>query len=92
MSQEDIHRLAVAAADKEAAAFELDHAELNLQEAVAVALEHGTDVDIIAEVADLDPEEVLNLAGAPDELALISLDEVGTAPSADPSTPLSDIV
>ncbi len=92
MSQEDIHRLAVAAADKEAAAFELDHAELNLQEAVVVALEHGTDVEIIAEVADLDPEEVLNLAVAPDEPALISRNEVAAAPSADPSATLTDVV
>ena len=30
MSDDDLHRIAVAAADKEAAVFELDHADLNL--------------------------------------------------------------
>lgn len=92
MSQEDIHRLAVAAADKEAAAFELDHAELNLQEAVTVALQHGTDVDLIAEVADLAPEEVLNLASQPEEPALISRDELGMPSSAVSPAPLPGVV
>lgn len=75
MSEVDLHRLAVAAADKETAAFELDHAELNLKEAVAVALEHGTDPKVIAQVVDLEPEEILELTGALDEPALLTLDE-----------------
>ncbi|TKV29221.1 hypothetical protein FDK12_06175 [Arthrobacter sp. NamB2] len=75
MSEADLHRLAVAAADKETAAFELDHAELNLKEAVVVALEHGTDPKVIAQVVDLEPEEVLELTGAPDEPALLTLDQ-----------------
>lgn len=76
MSAEDRHRLALAAADKETAAFELDHAELNLQEAITVALRHGEAPKVIAEVTDLEPEEVLQLAGAAEEPALIPLDEI----------------
>ena len=76
MSAEDRHRLAVAAADKEAAAFELDHAELNLQEAIVVALEHGEDPEVIAEVVDLEPEKVLELKGSVDQPPLPSLENL----------------
>lgn len=76
MSAEDRHRLAVAAADKEAAAFELDHAELNLQEAIVVALEHGEDPEVIAEVVDLEPEKVLELKGSADQPPLPSLEDL----------------
>jgi hypothetical protein len=79
MSAEDRHRLAVAAAEKEAAAFELDHAELNLQEAIVVALEHGEDPESIAEVVDLEPEKILELKGSTDQPALISLDDITSA-------------
>lgn len=76
MSEDDLHRIAVAAADKEAAAFELDHADLNLKEAVVVALEHGTPPEVIAQVADLEPEEVIDLVQDIEEPALLTLDEV----------------
>jgi hypothetical protein len=76
MSAEDRHRLAVAAADKEAAAFELDHAELNRQDAIVVALEHGEDPEVIAEVVDLEPEKVLELKGSVDQPPLPSLEDL----------------
>ncbi|AUZ88146.1 hypothetical protein ACX80L_03890 [Arthrobacter sp. MDT1-48-3] len=79
MSAEDRHQLAVAAADKEAAAFELDHAELNLKEAIVVALEHGEDPEVIAEVVDLDPEEILELKESVDQPPLLSLDDITPA-------------
>ena len=79
MSEDDLHKIAVAAADKEAAAFELDHADLNLKEAVVVALEHGTPPEVIAQVADLEPEEVIDLVQDIQDIqkpALLTLDEV----------------
>ncbi|MHA7279576.1 hypothetical protein ACX80H_07465 [Arthrobacter sp. MDT2-2] len=76
MSAEDRRRLAVAAADKEVAAFELDHAELNLKEAIVVALEHGEDPEVIAEVVDLEPEEVLELKESVDQPPLPSLEDL----------------
>jgi hypothetical protein len=66
MNQDDFHRIEVAAADKEAAAFEFDHAALNLEEAVATALSHGEDALLIAEAADLPGSEVLQLRGSPE--------------------------
>ncbi len=75
MSEDDLRRVAVAAADKEAAAFELDHADLTLKEAVIVALEHGTPPEVIAEVADLEPEDVIDLVHGAEEPALFTLDE-----------------
>ncbi|MDQ0734705.1 hypothetical protein [Arthrobacter agilis] len=90
MSEEDVHRLAVAAADKELAAFELDHAEFNLKEAVVVALEHGTPPEVIAQIADLEPEEVLDLIGRAEEPALLTLDEViPGAVAAEPAAPIA---
>lgn len=86
MSEDDLRRIAVAAADKEAAAFELDHADLNLKEAVVVALEHGTPPEVIAEVADLDPEEVIGLVHGAEEPALLDLDDLDSA-GARESTP-----
>lgn len=72
MSQEDLRTVAVAAADKETAVFELDHAELTLKEAVVVALEHGTPPEVIAQVADLTPEDVVDFVGGPQELAALT--------------------
>ncbi|RJU00326.1 hypothetical protein D6T65_13280 [Arthrobacter frigidicola] len=66
MSAEDLNRLRVAAADKEAAEFELDHTVLTLQEAVATALRHGEDPEVIADVTDMSPSEVLELWGGPE--------------------------
>ncbi|MFJ6003385.1 hypothetical protein [Arthrobacter sp. NPDC092385] len=83
MSDNDLHRIAVAAADKEAAAFELDHADLNLKEAVVIALEHGTPPEVIAQVADLDPDEVIHLVQTIEEPALLTLDEIDPTPAKD---------
>jgi hypothetical protein len=90
MSEDDLRRIAVAAADKEAAAFELDHADLNLKEAVVVALEHGTPPEVIAQVADLEPEEIIDLVHDIEEPVLLTPDEVdpaGAQGSAAPTTP-----
>jgi hypothetical protein len=62
----DIDRLKLAAASKESAEFELDHAVLHLQEAVSTALRHGEDPMVIAEAADLAPSEVLELIDGPE--------------------------
>ncbi|MHA7284555.1 hypothetical protein [Arthrobacter sp. TMS2-4] len=86
MSVDDLRRIAVAAADKEAAAFELDHADLNLKEAVVVALEHGTPPEVIAEVADLDPEEVLDLVHGAEEPTLEAVDALNSAGVQAPAT------
>lgn len=87
MSDNDLRRIAVAAADKEAAAFELDHADLNLKEAVVVALEHGTPPEVIAQVADLEPEEVADLVQVNEEPALLTVDESDPANSPEPVVP-----
>ncbi|MDQ0734702.1 hypothetical protein [Arthrobacter agilis] len=79
MTEDDLRRIAVAAADKEAAAFELDHADLKLKEAVVVALDHGTPTEVVAQVADLDPEEIIGLVHDIEEPALLTLDEVDPA-------------
>jgi hypothetical protein len=65
MNEEDLRRIRIAAADKEAAAFELDHAALTLEEAVVEALRHGEHPALIAEAADLPEPEVVELSGAP---------------------------
>jgi hypothetical protein len=62
MSNDDLHRIRVAAADKEDVEFELDRAELMLQQAVAEALEHGEDITVVAEIAELPVDEVAKLA------------------------------
>ena len=85
MSEDDLHRIAVAAADKEDAAFELDHADLNLKEAVVVALEHGTPPEVIAEVADLEPDEVLDLVQSVVEPTLPTLDDFTSAVAQEPA-------
>ena len=85
MSEEDLHRIAVAAADKEAAAFELDHADLTLKEAVVIALEHGTPPEVIAEAADLEPDEVINLVHGVEEPALFALDKPNAAKAQEPA-------
>jgi hypothetical protein len=88
MSEDDLHRIAVAAADKEAAAFELDHADLNLKEAVVVALEHGTPPEVIAEVADLEPEEVIDLVHDIQEPALLTVDDVDPVNAQESAAPI----
>ncbi|MFC3300029.1 hypothetical protein FJV46_03640 [Arthrobacter agilis] len=62
MSKNDLQKIRVAAADKEDVEFELDRAELVLQEAVAEALIHGEDITVVAEVAELPIEDVAKLA------------------------------
>jgi hypothetical protein len=62
MNHDDLQRIRVAAADKENVEFELDRAELVLQEAVAEALTHGADITVVAEVAELPVEDVVKLA------------------------------
>jgi hypothetical protein len=88
MSEDDLHRIAVAAADKEAAAFELDHADLNLKETVVVALEHGTPPEVIAEVADLEPEEVIDLVHDIQEPALLTVDDVDPVNAHESAAPI----
>ncbi|MEG9248995.1 hypothetical protein V6S67_12975 [Arthrobacter sp. Soc17.1.1.1] len=62
MTNDDLQKIRVAAADKEDVEFELDRAELVLQEAVAEALSHGEDVNVVAEVAELPLDDVVKLA------------------------------
>jgi len=50
------------AADKEDIEFELDRAELILQEAVAQALRSGEDITVVADVAELPLDDVTRLA------------------------------
>lgn len=85
MSENDLHRIALAAADKETAAFELDHAELNLKEAVVVALEHGAPPEVIAEVADLEPEEVFDLVQGVEEPTLPTFDALDSPEAQEPA-------
>jgi hypothetical protein len=65
MTKNDLQKIRVAAADKEDIEFELDRAELVLQEAVAEAISHGEDIKVVAEVAELPLDDVVRLA-APD--------------------------
>lgn len=62
MTNDDLQKIRVAAADKEDVEFELDRAELVLQEAVAEALSHGADIESVAEVAELPLGDVARLA------------------------------
>lgn len=62
MTNDDLLKIRVAAADKEDVEFELDRAELILQEAVAQALSHGEDIMVVAEVAELPLDDVIRLA------------------------------
>lgn len=62
MTNDDLQKIRVAAADKEDVEFELDRAELVLQEAVAEALVHGEDIAVVAELAELPVEDVAKLA------------------------------
>ncbi|MEC5197828.1 prolyl-tRNA editing enzyme YbaK/EbsC (Cys-tRNA(Pro) deacylase) [Arthrobacter sp. PL16] len=61
MTNDYLQKIRVAAADKEDIEFELDRAELMLQEAVTEALSHGEDIAAVAEVAELPPEDVAKL-------------------------------
>ncbi|KNC16341.1 hypothetical protein AC792_15230 [Arthrobacter sp. RIT-PI-e] len=63
MTDDDLQKIRVAAADKEDVEFELDRAELVLQEAVAEALHHGEDPAVVAEISELPLEDVRKLAG-----------------------------
>lgn len=58
---DDLHRIRVAAADKESLEFELDSAALILEEAITVALDDGQDVEVIADAAELPVEKVLDV-------------------------------
>jgi hypothetical protein len=62
MTNDDLQKIRVAAADKENVEFELDRAELVLQEAVVEALHHGEDLSVIAEVSELPLDDVVKLA------------------------------
>lgn len=62
MTNDDLQKIRVAAADKEDVEFELDRAELVLQEAVAEALHHGEDLKVVAEVSELPLDDVRKLA------------------------------
>ena len=62
MTKDDLQRIRVAAADKEDVEFELDRAELMLQEAVVEALHHGEDLAVVAEVSELPLDDVVKLA------------------------------
>ncbi|MHA7188721.1 hypothetical protein ACX80N_00325 [Arthrobacter sp. MDT2-16] len=62
MTNDDLQKIRVAAADKEDVEFELDRAELVLQEAVSEALSHGEDINVVAEVAELPLDDVVKLA------------------------------
>jgi hypothetical protein len=61
MTNDYLQKIRVAAADKEDIEFELDRAELMLQEAVTEALSHGEDIAAVAEVAELPLEDVAKL-------------------------------
>lgn len=58
---DDLHRIRVAAADKESLEFELDSAALILEEAITAALDDGQDVEVIADAAELPVEKVLDV-------------------------------
>lgn len=62
MTNHDLQKIRVAAADKENVEFELDRMELALQEAVTEALHHGEDITVVAEVAELPVDDVVRLA------------------------------
>ncbi|WP_156134965.1 hypothetical protein [Arthrobacter sp. L77] len=62
MTKDRLLKIRVAAADKEDVQFELDRAELVLQEAVAEAISQGEDIAIVAEVAELPVDDVAKLA------------------------------
>ncbi|MHA7217349.1 hypothetical protein ACX80L_00510 [Arthrobacter sp. MDT1-48-3] len=62
MTNGDLQKIRVAAADKEDVEFELDRAELILKEAVTEALSHGEDIEVVAEVAELPLDDVAELA------------------------------
>jgi hypothetical protein len=62
MTNDDLQKIRVAAADKEDVEFELDRAELVLKEAVAEAISHGEDIKVVAEVAELPLDDVVKLA------------------------------
>lgn len=60
MTEDDVRKVRVAAADLESAEFEMDHATLNLESSVAEAVEDGQNVEDIAQAADMEPSEVIN--------------------------------
>ncbi|MHA7281476.1 hypothetical protein [Arthrobacter sp. TMS2-4] len=62
MTNDRLQKILVAAADREDIQFELDRAELILQEAVAEAMSHGEDITAVAEVAELPVHDIAKLA------------------------------
>ncbi|WP_182977054.1 hypothetical protein [Arthrobacter cheniae] len=55
---DDLHRIRIAAANKESLEFELDSAALDLEEAITAAMVHGQDLDVIADAAEVAVEDV----------------------------------
>lgn len=55
---DDLHRIRVAAAVKESLEFELDSAALVLEEAITDAVDHGQDLDVVADAAEVPVEDV----------------------------------
>lgn len=62
MTEDHLLKIRVAAADKEDVQFELDRAELILQQAVSEAISRGEDIATVAEVAELPVDDVARLA------------------------------
>ncbi len=60
MPEDDVRKVRVAAADLESAEFARDHATLDLENSVAEAVEHGQNVEEIAQAADMEPSDVAN--------------------------------
>lgn len=76
---DDLHRIRVAAADKESLEFELDSASLVLEEAITEAARHGQNVIIIAAAAELPVQEIIELVEETDDFPAIQ-PELSIAP------------
>lgn len=57
---DDLQRIRFAAATKESAEFKLDHAKLDLEQAIIEAADHGQDPAVIADVAEVSLGEVID--------------------------------
>lgn len=68
---DDLHRIRVAAADKESLEFELDSANLVLEEAITEAASHGQDILVIAAAAELPVEEIIELVEETDDVPAV---------------------
>ncbi|PPB50982.1 hypothetical protein C4K88_03775 [Arthrobacter pityocampae] len=73
MTKDHLLNISVAAADKEDVQFELDRADLVLQEAVVEAITQGEDITAVAEVAELPVDEVVKLAAGVDPASALPL-------------------